>query len=234
MLVWISLLVYLAKANRCNNHACQCQVSCFFLKKNVPVLCDSNFIRKSRRCSLPYIGDPLQRFTTKKRKRRQEMAGTVFWAILIGYLTLGAFGMKLDKCPAGFFCAKLMRRSLTGGGEYEMPRACPRGTWSGAGAVNCTACAKGHYTWDEASAYCDRCESGHMCLASNVDPEPCPLGTYSAEPAQTCCKLCKAGSYTPRIASTGCLRCRPGTYCPANEVTLSCANNGGMSNLWVF
>ncbi|CAF1298983.1 unnamed protein product [Adineta steineri] len=91
-----------------------------------------------------------------------------------------------------------MRRSSFGDDSYEMPRPCPRGTWSGAGAVKCTECAKGYYTWDEASSYCDRCEAGYMCSAPDADPEPCPLGTYSAEPAQTCLGMCGVSDNTEK------------------------------------
>jgi hypothetical protein len=160
----------------------------------------------------------------------QEMAATIFLPLVIFYLALAISGLKLQKCPAGFYCAKSMRRSFTSDGDYELPRPCPRGTWSGAEAVECTECSKGYYTWDEASTYCERCEPGQMCSAPDVDPIPCPLGTYNLEPAQTCCKVCKPGSYTPRIASIGCTRCRPGTYCPINEIKLLCAMTTGMSS----
>ncbi|UJR07386.1 hypothetical protein I4U23_011672 [Adineta vaga] len=151
------------------------------------------------------------------------MAATVFLVFLTFYLALGVSSLKLQKCPAGFFCAKSMRRSFTGDDDYELPQACPRGTWSSAEAVECIKCPKGYYTWDEAATYCERCEPGYMCIAPNVDPEPCPMGTYSPDPAQTCCKVCKSGSYTPRKASISCTRCRPGTYCARNEIRLACA-----------
>jgi hypothetical protein len=159
------------------------------------------------------------------------MAAAMFLIMLTFCLALRVSDLILGKCPAGFFCAKSMRRSFAGDGGYEMPRACPRGTWSGAGAIKCADCAKGYYTWDEASTYCERCEPGHICSAPDVDPEPCPFGTYSLDPAQTCCKVCKSGAYTPRIASTGCTRCRPGTYCPENVIKLSCADDPGRSSL---
>ncbi|CAF4125655.1 unnamed protein product [Adineta steineri] len=118
-----------------------------------------------------------------------------------------------------------MRRSSFGDDSYEMPRPCPRGTWSGAGAVKCTKCAKGYYTWDEASSYCDRCEAGYMCSAPDADPEPCPLGTYSAEPAQTCCTV-----YTTTTVSTSTVTeidaCMNVTHC-LNGGT--CKSNGTIS-----
>ena len=77
------------------------------------------------------------------------MAATMFLALLTFYLALGVSGLKLHHCPPGFYCAKSMLRSSTGDDDYQMPR----GTWSGAGAVKCTECEKGYFTWDEASAY---------------------------------------------------------------------------------
>ena len=139
--------------------------------------------------------------------------------------------LKLHHCPAGFYCAKSMRRSFADDIDYEMPLPCPRGTWSGAGAVECIECQKGYFTWDEASTFCEACDIGYMCPAPDVDPEPYPMGTYSSRLGQVCCKPCKLGSYTLRKASSGCKLCRPGTFCPKNEIKLACIKDTGISYL---
>jgi len=197
---------------------------------SVTVIYDPNFQIKITPRFTPLNSRSWRTFDNEGNEEKiKGMTATVFLVLLTFYLILGVSGLKLHHCPSGFYCAKSMLRSSTSDGGYQMPRPCPRGTWSGAGAVKCTDCEKGYYTRDEASTSCERCEPGHMCPVPDADPELCPLGTYSLDPAQICCKVCQSGSYTPRVGSTGCTQCHPGTYCPKNEVKLSCANDTGMS-----
>jgi hypothetical protein len=110
----------------------------------------------------------------------------------------------ISNCPAGYFC---LGKSIT-------PIPCPVGTWSNAGAAQCTPCETGYYSAKAGSSYCTICEQGHFCDLKHLPPQPCPLGTYNDKLGKTQCIDCGSGTYTPKQASVECTLCPPGSYCP--------------------
>jgi hypothetical protein len=96
----------------------------------------------------------------------------------------------ISNCPAGYFC---LGKSIT-------PIPCPVGTWSNAGAAQCTPCETGYYSAKAGSSYCTICEQGHFCDLKHLPPQPCPLGTYNDKLGKTQCIDCGSGTYTPKQA----------------------------------
>lgn len=124
------------------------------------------------------------------------------------FLTIAA--INVEECPAGFYC---IPKAVT-------PIACPPGTWSAAGSGKCQPCETGYYSTKGGSSYCIKCEQGHYCGTAELPPEPCPLGFFNNELAQTQCSPCMPGTYTP---APGAVQC---TICPAGS---SCSNAGALS-----
>ena len=115
-------------------------------------------------------------------------------------------------------------------------KTCLPGTWSGAGATACTACAVGTYSDTYSASSCAACPAGKStcgagstaCAAVCVS---CEAGKFSAigtacgpcVAGATTCAACGAGKYSLAGATT-CLSCAAGkTTCSEG---LSACNNG--------
>jgi len=109
----------------------------------------------------------------------------------------------ISNCPPGYYC---LSKSLA-------PIPCPPGTWSNAGASQCTPCEIGYYSAKAGSSYCTICEQGHYCELAHLLPQPCQLGTYNEKLGQTQCTACNLGTYTPAQVSVECRLCPAGSSC---------------------
>lgn len=137
-------------------------------------------------------------------------------------------------CPAGSACPT---------GHAATKYVCPSGTYSAAGATECTVsettasnlatCTMGQYI-NATTLECQNCTAGNYCPDA-YSSFACPAGTYSGPSASTCA-ICPAGSMCPNTdgtgivvcptgsfalpASTSCTVCPVGYYCPSTTVPL--------------
>ena len=102
-------------------------------------------------------------------------------------------------------------------------QSCPAGTWSAAGASQCTECAAGTYTPDPGAASCTPCDAGTYSTATGADSAStcteCTAGTYSSEPGSTTCQGCAEGFYASGSANQACTACGAGTSSSAVNAT---------------
>ena len=116
--------------------------------------------------------------------------------------------------------------------------SCAAGSYSAAGALNCTYCSVGFYSAASGAVFCTACEAGTFGTApgasnattacspcaegtynsltgqSIVACLACPSGTASASPgaaSKAACVSCAAGSFAT-TGSTVCSPCPPGTF----------------------
>ena len=105
------------------------------------------------------------------------------------------------------------------------PTLCPMGTFSDvtckpcapgsytddAGQLSCTPCAAGRYTSVLNTDFpCEACPPGSQCADPAVDPEPCGLGTFTAEEELTACEACAPARFQSSTNSTACEDCEQG------------------------
>jgi hypothetical protein len=75
-----------------------------------------------------------------------------------------------------------------------------------------------------AASHCTPCTAGYRCLSSTIEPDPCPVGTYSDSSASEC-TTCAVGHYCEIQATSYAhmsqnLRCPGGQYCAAGLQSL--------------
>ncbi len=113
--------------------------------------------------------------------------------------------------------------------------ACPAGTYSQLGALECTPCAAGSASPNltaTSAATCVACRAGFFAPSQSSSCAACPIWSYALASSGQCtncsigyyapaqasiCSACAPGKYstTPGIGSIiGCLSCLPGFYCP--------------------
>ena len=123
---------------------------------------------------------------------------------------------------ASFSCVAGYKRNSTNDGCD----ICPVGTWSAAGASNCTACISGRTTPSAGSIHVDRCSlvaPGYYNEATNL--RLCPsnatcLGGPNANgtPTFTC-----SNGFKKNVTNNGCEACPAGSY-GSNGVCLLCSS----------
>ncbi len=134
-------------------------------------------------------------------------------------------------CTAGYSCTRGIE-TICPAGTYSLAGAsectpCPAGSYSATdGSSSCTSCDPGQYSAGNATS-CSTCPAGYRC-PGGTDKIVCPSGSYSAA-SSTSCTICPAGYQCPggtnKIAcpagqyqgSTGqssCVSCTSGFYCP--------------------
>jgi hypothetical protein len=111
-------------------------------------------------------------------------------------------------CDAGYTCPS--------GSTVATASMCPAGTYSLAGAAECTPCAAGTYSGTAArpSPCSSPCTAGHACPAGSAVAIICPAGQYSLASAASC-SLCPPGRYglSPGTVSQACdAPCPVGRY----------------------
>eukprot|EP00944_MAST-04C_sp_MAST-4C-sp1_P008757 g8757.t1 len=119
-------------------------------------------------------------------------------------------------CPKGHF------NPLTA--QTFCPFICPPGKYGlYEGATNDTACSD--------------CPKGHTCVGGLLEPEPCPLGTYT-EIGSSKCIVCGPGKYSSELGDSTCTACpietpnsAPGSKSESEcTSTLVCPNGMGKSD----
>jgi len=109
--------------------------------------------------------------------------------------------------------------------------ACAAGTYSAAGAIECTTCPAGTYS-AAISTSCTTCTAGRYAAEGSSSCSVCAAGTEAAAGASTCsdcsagkyslggasgtptCTSCPAGQYQTYAAVSFCISCPAGYYCP--------------------
>jgi len=125
-------------------------------------------------------------------------------------------------CPAGQYCPAVE-------GSSETAIDCQLGTYSSRVqnklAFDCTSCPEGYFceSDDPITDYTIfQCPLGFYCFERELDPVPCPQGTYRAEYGAgdvTECTICPEGFYCPHpqlgedIGTIDPIACDPGTLC---------------------
>jgi len=108
--------------------------------------------------------------------------------------TMDAQPFITTPCPVGTYCPP---------GSFA-PVNCPAGTFRnnlyGTDNTSCGKCPAGTYCPDEGMSVPTVCDQGSFCPEGSQRTQPCPRGTYGADP----------GLYDSR----GCTECTAGYYCP--------------------
>jgi hypothetical protein len=137
-------------------------------------------------------------------------------------------------CPAGAFAQPW--------GALTQCTLCAAGSWSAAGASNCTPCgagmispapgataasacalcAAGSWSAEPEAAACAPCGKGAFSPAAGATSEaacmPCTAGTWSGVEGAAVCAPCSAGTFSPAegaTSATTCLPCAEGTWSAA-------------------
>ena len=144
-----------------------------------------------------------------------------------------------EKCEAGTYSTEGNAKFIANGktqnwekfvdysaGDFEC-LACEDGTYSQAGAGECTNCGKGWYS---------KKISDYVGASSCTK---CPAGTYNDKEKSSVCHDCEDGQYSPAGAA-GCTNCKEGEYskahsascsiCPAGTFSVNAPNNLGPAN----
>ena len=157
-----------------------------------------------------------------------------------------AFALTLHPpiaCPQGYYCPLNPRGNVIacpGGmipcpsGQYGIGQGlntssacaiCPRGTFSSAGAANCTICLPGTFAPANGSTSCQQCMQGYFCPPNSTNATLCPRGTFSIAGASNCTP-CSFGTFASEAGSTLCQKCPGGHFCPAGSSSWARLNCG--------
>lgn len=151
----------------------------------------------------------------------------------------GGLQQPPEACAPGHFCIA--------GTTFRTERPCVAGSYSNRTdnqeQADCTACPKGYYCLEGATAPSGECPQGHYCPPSTTAATeyPCPSGTYydsTGNIREEDCLVCPAGHYcgegsaTPTACSAGtfssaegnvgveqCTTCTAGYECPTDGMT---------------
>eukprot|EP00003_Mantamonas_plastica_P032595 TRINITY_DN893_c0_g1_i2.p1 TRINITY_DN893_c0_g1~~TRINITY_DN893_c0_g1_i2.p1 ORF type:complete len:1008 (+),score=174.89 TRINITY_DN893_c0_g1_i2:619-3642(+) len=134
-------------------------------------------------------------------------------------------------CPGGFYttdgdssCANCTLGSFSIAGAYNCT-SCPRGTYAETlGSSTCLDCPAGFYNEKTGSTIitdCDPCTPGSFSTVPGATTvatcESCPRGKFQANSGQSFCSNCTAGTASAifgSASSTTCNLCQPGLYSP--------------------
>jgi len=84
--------------------------------------------------------------------------------------------------------------------------------------TSATACVLGSYNdFSTTALYCKQCPAGYFCDPSELHPQLCDVGRYSAKGQTATCPYCPVGHYCPTKGVTEeqmlLNKCPEGTYC---------------------
>uniref|UniRef100_W5M2P7 Tyrosine-protein kinase ephrin type A/B receptor-like domain-containing protein n=1 Tax=Lepisosteus oculatus TaxID=7918 RepID=W5M2P7_LEPOC len=153
-----------------------------------------------------------------------------------------ADGQTGGLCPVGSFCPA----------GSAAPSPCPTGTFSNSTGLqspgqcavcppgtHCSGsnntspagpCAPGYFcTGGSSSSYQHEAQEGHYTLLGAVRAEPCPLGTFQPDRAQSTCLPCLQGHFCNQTGAVQPTQCPPGHYCPPGAVLPSSCPVGSYS-----
>jgi hypothetical protein len=101
---------------------------------------------------------------------------------------------------------------------YFLCTPCPAGSFSLAGAQQCTPCLVGTEQPSTGSTACAACAPGYAALTQGTPAcQACPGGTYEAN-ARTACPACGPGTFAPS-GSTACISCPENTFSSGGRAT---------------
>jgi hypothetical protein len=159
-------------------------------------------------------------------------------------------------CNPGFFCpnGSLMiacpigtYSSFAGSSTVEECVLCSPGTYSLPASVACELCDAGSFCLGGSmhvcstgsfslpgQSQCQECPTGYFCSSPELQPLPCPPGSFATSQNQSICNLCPSGSWSKQAASScefclqgwyisnstnisGCLPCPAGYFCESSH-----------------
>lgn len=101
-----------------------------------------------------------------------------------------------------------------------------QGTYSAAGASECTSCTAGRYTSSTGQTSCVTCDAGSYAAASGASQcTACAGGQYQHASGESSCLACSKGYACPS-GSASMAACTSGTYAPAGSASCTACSLG--------
>ena len=130
-----------------------------------------------------------------------------------------------SSCPDGYTCADRKATICPKGYQCRgnVKTICPAGSFSVAGAAECTSCAAGTYQKDAGKDVCTSCPNNATCTGTGNTTFACSNGYYRTSATASSCTKCGAG-----YACSGGIRtqCTAGTYSAAGSSSCSACPSG--------